>query len=85
MFDWADYLTLAQELATRRSDEAALRPAVSRAYYAAFCQARNVLRREGVNTGDLRSHTALCMDQVPSSFRSILSSDWQPRRLHTQK
>ncbi len=59
MFDWADYLTLAQELVTRRDDEAALRSAVSRAYYAAFCQARNLLSRDGVNTDDMRSHVAL--------------------------
>ena len=59
MFNWADYLALAQELATRSSDEAALRSAVSRAYYAAFCQARNALRQDGVNTDNLRSHWSL--------------------------
>jgi uncharacterized protein (UPF0332 family) len=49
VFDWAEYLTLAEELAMRHDDEAALRSAVSRAYYAAFCQARNRLRQEGVD------------------------------------
>lgn len=47
-FDWSQYLTLAQELAGRpsasASPEARLRTAISRAYYAAFCKARNLLR-----------------------------------------
>ncbi len=51
-FDWSEYLHLAQELAgqpaTVAGEEARLRAAVSRAYYAAFCQARNYLRdKEG--------------------------------------
>jgi uncharacterized protein (UPF0332 family) len=44
-FDWREYLELARELAGLRgsgySPEAAERSAVSRAYYAAFCWARN--------------------------------------------
>ena len=44
-FDWREYLDLARELAGLRgygySQEAAERTAVSRAYYAAFCWARN--------------------------------------------
>jgi uncharacterized protein (UPF0332 family) len=47
VFDWTGYLLLAQELAERRNDEASLRSAVSRAYYAAFCTARNRLLQEG--------------------------------------
>src|SRR5687768_14761663 len=43
MFDWADFLEAAEDLA-KRGDEAGLRSAVSRAYYAAFCSARNHLR-----------------------------------------
>ncbi len=51
-FDWADYLSLAQELSgnmvSQASQEAKLRSAISRAYYAAFCKARNHLRdKEG--------------------------------------
>lgn len=49
MFDWRDYLWLANDLGsgaqgsvvTIRISEAASRCAVSRAYYAAFCHARN--------------------------------------------
>jgi uncharacterized protein (UPF0332 family) len=48
VFDWGRYLVLAEELGVRRDDEAALRSAVSRAYYAAFCKARHHLDQEGV-------------------------------------
>lgn len=44
-FDWREYLELARELVGQvgsgYSEEAAERSAVSRAYYAAFCWARN--------------------------------------------
>ena len=48
-FDWKQYLDLARELSqptTRNAgeQEARLRSAVSRAYYAAFCHARNYSR-----------------------------------------
>jgi hypothetical protein len=47
-FDWKDYLILAhalqQQAATGLNQEAALRSAISRAYYAAFCHARNYAR-----------------------------------------
>lgn len=47
-FDWSEYLNLAQELAgpptSLSNEEARLRSAISRAYYAAFCKARNHLR-----------------------------------------
>lgn len=47
-FDWAEYLKLAQELAGQAvnpaNEEAKLRSSVSRAYYAAYCKARNYLR-----------------------------------------
>lgn len=47
-FDWADYLRLAQFLQSQSApdvnQEAIYRCAVSRAYYAAFCHARNYAR-----------------------------------------
>ena len=54
-FDWLEYLDLAQELARPptgpSSQEARLRSAISRSYYAAFCKARNHLRdKEGDDT-----------------------------------
>ena len=42
-FEWSEYFNLAKELA-ETSKEAELRSAVSRAYYSAFCLARNYLR-----------------------------------------
>lgn len=47
-FDWAEYLKLAKALTgdiqETPNEEARSRSAISRAYYAAFCQARNYLR-----------------------------------------
>lgn len=47
-FDWSEYLNVAKELADRATtpanQEAKLRAAISRAYYAAFINARNYLR-----------------------------------------
>lgn len=48
MFAWADFLDLADDLATRTGDEAAERSAISRAYYAVFGSARDHLSRSGV-------------------------------------
>lgn len=49
-FDWSDYLNLANELAPRpisaAAQEAKLRCAISRAYYANYCTARNHLREK---------------------------------------
>ena len=43
MFDWTAYLDLARELAKQTDNEAALRSAISRAYYAAFGMAHRRL------------------------------------------
>lgn len=47
-FDWSEYLNVAKELAgvetSAASQEAKLRAAITRAYYAAFIKARNHLR-----------------------------------------
>lgn len=62
-FDWREYFALAQELSgqagvTSAGTEARLRSALSRAYYAAFCQARNHLRdREGERLPEAQVHT----------------------------
>ena len=63
-FDWAEFLVLAQELAQRR-EEAALRSAISRAYYAAFGKAKAFLESEGVSfAADAGDHA-----QVWETFR----------------
>jgi len=50
-FDWSDYLTLADALSRQPTspgpEEASLRSAISRAYYAAFGAARNFVRDRG--------------------------------------
>jgi uncharacterized protein (UPF0332 family) len=45
-FSWKDYLALAKTL--RDGDEASKRSAISRAYYAAFCYARDRLKSSGI-------------------------------------
>jgi hypothetical protein len=71
MFDWRDYLDLANSLGdssgtltTIQLSEASRRSAVSRAYFAAFCHARNcavqhlgyVARHAASDHGRLRHH-----------------------------
>lgn len=56
-FNWSEYLNLAQELAQATTDEAKLRAAISRAYYAAFIKARNFLQeREGLTIPTENTH-----------------------------
>lgn len=51
MFDWGEYLTVARDLDAKRvptcGDDARWRAAISRAYYAAFCPARDYLIEKG--------------------------------------
>lgn len=47
MFGWNDYLTVAQRLTAPPADEAHLRTAISRAYYAAYHAAAAFVRAEG--------------------------------------
>jgi hypothetical protein len=69
-FDWSEYLTLAQHLQTQGysgfSQEAAFRCAVSRAYYAAFCHARNYARDR---QGFAPTYTAQDHELVRNHFR----------------
>lgn len=63
-FDWSEYFRLAFDLDVRARSEANLqaqeakwRTAISRAYYAAWCKARNKLRDEGsADTSCLQDH-----------------------------
>ena len=48
MFDWQEFLELAQNLAGRSGEEAALRTAISRAYYATFHSGRTQLAKAGL-------------------------------------
>ncbi|MDF9540338.1 hypothetical protein P5750_08695 [Bacillus cereus] len=56
MFNWSDFLTLAEEL-SERQDEPSKRSAISRAYYSAFCNAREYLaQKEFKYTSKDRAH-----------------------------
>ena len=83
MFSWSGYLALAEELA-RRDEEACKRAAISRAYYAAFCTARNLLARRQLidlaRTGEdhvavwkaLRNHQSRRMQELSPKGFSLL-------------
>lgn len=77
-FDWLEYLNLAQELAGQAtkpsSQEAKLRSAVSRAYYAAFCEARNHLRGEGHSIPRFNPHRYV-IDQFLDSPDRVRNED----------
>ncbi len=79
-FDWSDYLDLARELyrqgVVHSSKEAELRSAISRAYYAAFCKARNHLRDKENRT---LSEGPEAHVEVQDKF--ILSSDRRRREI----
>lgn len=47
-FEWSDYLDLAERLIEREPDEAALRTAVSRAYYAVYHRASAHIRNNSL-------------------------------------
>ena len=77
-FDWAEYLDLAEWLVAQppeRRREASLRTAASRAYYAAFCRARNYARdRRGfVPRDEWSDHGALRRHFAPLRLRWVAS------------
>jgi uncharacterized protein (UPF0332 family) len=78
--DWTEFLTLAEALQRTPNSpgprEASLRSAISRAYYAAFCVARNFGRdrREFAPTGTAQDHSL-----VKDHFRK--SSDRTRRKI----
>lgn len=76
MFDWARYLELAKELTQRASTdalwEAALRSAISRAYYASFCAAREYAVQ---NLGYVASFSAADHLSLRLHFR-IQGGEW---------
>jgi hypothetical protein len=56
-FDWRAFLALAERLAQEVEDEAALRSAISRAYYAVFALASRRLREHGCLSQRRDQHT----------------------------
>ena len=74
-FDWKEYLDLARFLQGQESDytqEAAFRCAVSRAYYAAFCHARNYACD---HLGFRRTYSHTDHELVRAHFRSCRMPD----------
>lgn len=89
-FDWSEYLNLAKELAgiatTPANQEAKLRDAISRAYYAAFILARNHLRdREGLSipaTGDAHRYVSEQFDLIPDPMRKSIADKLKRLRMY---
>lgn len=74
-FKWSEYLVLAETLFQSRAkfpdEEACFRAAISRAYYAAFCAARNRAREEGLPlNGDARDHDVVANCYAHSGIES---------------
>ena len=66
-FDWSEYLTLAKELqANKTVQQAALRSAISRSYYATYCTARDFI----ANKNPKILHKASEDHQVVASYFS---------------
>jgi hypothetical protein len=88
-FDTAGFLRVARELATRDGDEAALRTAVGRAYYACFLLALRVtgtLRQRDFHEQVLKDLGQLGHPQLASQLGSLRRlrevADYQPAPRH---
>lgn len=72
-FHWSDYHVLATNLQSETDgsllDEAKLRCALSRAYYAAFCSARNLLLTQDTRLEDTISHSDVRNEFHSRSYR----------------
>ncbi len=68
MFEWSDFLDLAEGLAATPDNEAAARTAISRAYYATFHSGRDYLTRAEIPIN--RSRTTHLQVQVELQKRS---------------
>ncbi len=92
-FDWSEYLKLAQELAGQAinsaSQEAKLRSSVSRAYYAAFCKARNYLHDiEGhliPSTGEAHKYVRDVFKRSPDRSRRKIGNNLDRLRIDRNK
>jgi len=69
-FDWNRYMVYAQAIVPMRTEEAAYRIATSRAYYAAYWKARQLLEKNGAVFPQKRSHE-FCW----KSFSAVYSED----------
>ncbi|BBD69375.1 hypothetical protein NIES4072_32940 [Nostoc commune NIES-4072] len=89
-FDWSEYLKVAKELAgaatTSANQEAKFRAAISRAYYAAFIEARNYLRdQQGHSiptTGNAHKYVSDQFDISSEPQRQLLAKELVKLRLY---
>ena len=90
-FDWSQYLNVAKELTGHgttppANQEAKLRAAISRAYYAAFIKARNHLRdKEGhliPTTGVAHRYVSDQFDLSPDPVRQLVAEDLVKLRIY---
>jgi len=92
-FDWSEYLGLAKELAGQAvspaSQEAKLRAAISRAYYAAFCKARNHLRDNEGHViplgGEAHAYIRDQFKNSPDQLRSQIGHNLDRLRRHRNR
>lgn len=77
-FDWTLYLGVAKALASQAGDEAALRSAISRAYYAAFGLAAARARTEGgavPRTGEAHAEVWKHFESANDQYRRKIGQD----------
>lgn len=87
-FNWIDYLQLAQQLMgqnTLVSSEAKQRTAISRAYYAAYNEARQLARRHGFHESQFDNHRSLIDYFLHEPLREWRNVGENLRRLRQQR
>ena len=89
-FNWSEYLGLAQQLAGKAlisaTQESRLRSAISRAYYAAFTQARNYLRdQDGIAIPTQNTHEYVINQFSNSADEARQKIGRQLRRLRQRR
>lgn len=92
-FDWSEYLNLANELANQATvpayQEAKLRAAISRSYYAAFINARNYLRdKQGISIpkiGDAHGYVSQQFELSVDPVRRTLGENLVRLRIYRRQ
>jgi uncharacterized protein (UPF0332 family) len=87
VFDWSEYLIFAKEIQETRQDEAALRSAVSRAYYAAFHHARAYCAANGIDIPESTDNTShkVVWDRLQNISRTVKGAYLNGTRLKRKR
>ncbi len=72
MFNWKDFITLAEEL-IKQEDEASLRTAIDRAYYGIFCTARDKAGLQEKKTKNVHMETASFYNDAEDENKKYIS------------